>query len=50
MTINVADLEATVADLDSAGIAHKPIIEANYVRIVRLADPDQNRIVFTGAK
>ena len=49
-TLHVADLDAAVVDLDAAGIAHEPLVEANYVRVVQLADPDQNRIVLTGAK
>jgi predicted enzyme related to lactoylglutathione lyase len=49
-TLNVTDLDAQVVALDRAGIAHEPLVEANYVRVVQLVDPDQNRIVFTGAK
>lgn len=49
-TINVSDLDASVAALDDLGIEHEPLVEANYVRVVQLADPDQNRIVLTGAK
>lgn len=49
-TINVDDLDAEVAALDAAGIDHEPLVEANYVRVVQLVDPDQNRIVLTGAK
>jgi predicted enzyme related to lactoylglutathione lyase len=49
-TIGVADLDAEVAALDGAGIAHEPLVEADYVRVVQLADPDLNRIVLTGAK
>jgi predicted enzyme related to lactoylglutathione lyase len=49
-TIGVADLDAAVTSLDDAGIEHEPLVEANYVRVVQLADPDQNRIVLTGAK
>jgi len=49
-TIAVADLDARVADLQAAGIAHEPLVEATYVRVVQLADPDGNRIVFTGEK
>ncbi|MCU1388301.1 MAG: glyoxalase [Ilumatobacteraceae bacterium] len=49
-TINVGDLDAELAALDAAGIDHEPLVEANYVRVVQLADPDQNRIVLTGAK
>ncbi len=44
------DLDVEVATLDTAGIHHEPLVEANYVRVVELADPDQNRIVLTGAK
>ena len=49
-TLHVGDLDAAVTELDSAGIAHEPLVEANYVRVVQLADPDQNRIVLTGDK
>jgi predicted enzyme related to lactoylglutathione lyase len=49
-TIGVSDLDAEVAALDRAGIAHEPLVEADYVRVVQLADPDLNRIVLTGAK
>ena len=49
-TINVSDLDGAVAALDAADIAHEPLVEANYVRVVQLGDPDQNRIVLTGAK
>lgn len=34
---------------DGAGIEHEPLVEANCVRVVQLADPDLNRIVLTGA-
>jgi predicted enzyme related to lactoylglutathione lyase len=49
-TLHVADLDAAAAHLDSAGIAHEPVAEADYVRIVVLADPDGNRIVLAGEK
>lgn len=49
-TIAVGDLEAAVAALDAAGIDHDPIAEADYVRIVVLADLDGNRIVLAGEK
>ena len=49
-TIDVADLDATVVELDRAGIDHEPLMEATYVRIVQLVDPDRNRIVLTGVK
>ena len=49
-TIVVTDLDAEVAVLNDAGISHGPLIEATYVRLVQLADPDQNRIVLSGAK
>lgn len=49
-TLNVSDLDAAVVALDHAGIEHGPLVEANYVRVVQLDDPDRNRIVLTGAK
>lgn len=49
-TISVEDLDAAVAELDHAGLEHGPLVEADYVRIVQLADPDRNRIVLTGKK
>ncbi len=50
VTLDVSDLDAAVVALDAAGIAHEPLMDATYVRVVQLADPDQNRIVLTGAK
>ena len=47
VTINVDDLGAQIAALDAAGIAHDPPVDATYVRLSTLSDPDQNRIVFT---
>jgi catechol 2,3-dioxygenase-like lactoylglutathione lyase family enzyme len=49
VTLHVGDLEGAVASLDAAGIAHEPIAEATFVRVVELVDPDDNRIVVTGA-
>jgi predicted enzyme related to lactoylglutathione lyase len=49
-TIGVSDLDAEVTALDRAGIAHEPVVEADYLRIVQLGDPDHNRIVLTGTK
>lgn len=49
-TLHVADLDAAAVGLDAAGIDHDPIAEADYVRIVVLADPDGNRIVLAGEK
>lgn len=50
VTLHVADLDAAAAELDAAGIEHDPIAEADYVRIVILADPDGNRVVLAGKK
>lgn len=50
VTLAVADLDAEVAALDAAGIEHEPLVDATYVRVVQLTDPDQNRIVLIGAK
>jgi predicted enzyme related to lactoylglutathione lyase len=49
-TLHVTDLEGAVAALDAAGVAHEPIVDATYVRVVQLTDPDANRIVLTGDK
>ncbi len=49
-TLHVADLDQAVVDLDELGIAHAPLVEATFVRVVQLDDPDRNRIVLTGAK
>jgi len=50
VTINVSDLDAEVAALDWSGIDHDPIMDATFVRIVQLQDPDHNRIVLAGPK
>src|SRR5688500_15277799 len=47
VTINVTDLDAQIAALDAAGVEHDPPVDATYVRLITLADPDRNRIVFT---
>jgi predicted enzyme related to lactoylglutathione lyase len=47
-TIHLDDLDDAVAALDRAGLAHEPITDATYVRIVMLADPDGNRLVLSG--
>lgn len=46
-TIHVDDLDASVAALDWAGIEHESEVDATFVRLVQLADPDRNRIVLT---
>lgn len=46
-TFHVDDLDATVAALDWAGVAHQPMVDATSVRLVQLSDPDHNRIVIT---
>jgi len=50
VTLNMSDLDVAVGALDRAGIDHDPILDADYVRIVQLNDPDNNRIVLTGTK
>ncbi|MGH3726699.1 MAG: VOC family protein [Mycobacterium sp.] len=49
MVLVEADLDALVADLDCAGIAHSGPQQASSSRIVMLADPDGNTVVFAGA-
>lgn len=46
-TIAVADLDAVAARLTAAGVAHEGVEQASSVRILRLADPDGNRVVLT---
>lgn len=47
VTINVGSIDAVAEQLDELGVAHEPPMQATYVRVLQLADPDQNRIVFT---
>jgi predicted enzyme related to lactoylglutathione lyase len=47
-TLHVADLDAELASLDEASIDHEPIVDATFVRVVQLTDPDGNRVVLTG--
>jgi hypothetical protein len=46
-TIAVADLDAVADALTGAGIEHGGVEEATSVRILRLGDPDGNRLVLT---
>ncbi|QKE85182.1 VOC family protein [Arthrobacter sp. NEB 688] len=46
-TISVTDLDAVAARLTTAGVAHEGVEQASSVRILRLADPDGNRVVLT---
>ena len=46
--VEVADLDDELARLDELGIAHEdPWNTPNY-RVVRLEDPDRNRLILTG--
>ncbi len=47
VTIGVSSLDAIITALDAAAIDHGDPVEATYVRLVQLSDPDNNRIVFT---
>lgn len=49
MVLDESDLDALVARLDAAGIAHDGAQDATSSRILSLLDPDGNRVVFTGA-
>lgn len=44
-----SDLEATAARLTAAGINHDGLEPGGGARILKLTDPDGNRIVFVGA-
>lgn len=45
----VSDLDALVTRLNAAGITNDTPQDANSSRILRLVDPDGNRVVVTGA-
>jgi catechol 2,3-dioxygenase-like lactoylglutathione lyase family enzyme len=47
VTISVSSLDEQLAVLDAAHISHGAPMDATYVRLCTLADPDGNRIVFT---
>lgn len=46
-TAAVSDLDAVAEGLTAAGIAHEGVEQATSVRILRLTDPDGNRVVLT---
>lgn len=46
-TLAVADLDAVAAALTAAGIDHEGVEQATSLRILRLGDPDGNRVVLT---
>ncbi|MBN6042250.1 VOC family protein [Amycolatopsis sp. 195334CR] len=48
VVLDEADLDERAAELDRAGIGHPGPEQASSSRILRLTDPDGNRIVFTG--
>lgn len=46
-TVAVADLDALAERLSAAGLEHDGVEQASTVRILRLTDPDGNRVVLT---
>lgn len=48
MVLDESDLDGLVARLDTAGIAYEGPTDVTASRVVQLADPDGNRIVFSG--
>ncbi|WP_410790047.1 VOC family protein [Kribbella sp. C-35] len=48
MVLDESDLDALAARLEQAGIAHDGPQDATSSRILSLADPDGNRVVFAG--
>lgn len=46
-TIAVSDIDDVAGRLESVGIAHEGVQQATSVRILRLEDPDGNRVVLT---
>ena len=49
VVLDETDLDAAAARLASAGIGHDDAQPGGGARILQLADPDGNRVVFTGA-
>ncbi|MGY1784585.1 VOC family protein [Geodermatophilus sp. SYSU D00698] len=49
VVIGAADLDATAQDLAAAGVAHDGPEPGGGSRVLRLTDPDGNRVVVTGA-
>ena len=47
MTIGVDSLHEQLAVLDAAGVPRDAPMDATFVPLVTLSDPDDNRIVFT---
>jgi hypothetical protein len=48
VSLHVKDVDAAVRELDGAGVAHEPPMNATAVRLVVVSDPDGNRVVLTG--
>jgi catechol 2,3-dioxygenase-like lactoylglutathione lyase family enzyme len=48
MVLDESDLDGLAARLDQAGVHHEAVQDATTVRVLRVQDPDGNRIVFTG--
>lgn len=49
MVLDETDLDALAARLSKAGVEHAGLEQATSLRILRLCDPDGNRVVFTQA-
>ena len=49
IVLDETDLDALIARLNDAGIAHDGPQDVTSSRILPLVDPDGNRLVFTGA-
>jgi hypothetical protein len=49
MVLDETDLDALANRLSRAGVEHAELEQATSARILRLSDPDGNRIVFTQA-
>ena len=49
VVLNETDLDAAAARLTAAGLDHGGPRSGGGARILQLADPDGNRVVFTGA-
>lgn len=48
VVLGVGDLDAVARDLTAAGVAHDGPEPGGGSRVVRLSDPDGNRVVLTG--
>lgn len=48
MVLDESDLDGMVMRLDAAGVAYEGPVDVTASRVVQLADPDGNRLVFSG--